>query len=130
MPLGLFLAVSAPGTAPRLLLQWLSVLTGGEASLRSIFKDMIAEQSERAAAFSPYRETGASPDALRRFELIRTPMVSLPCPGGHAGSLYAWLMSRYNVNRIYGVVEQLSGHGLLTLNGQSIQGHQPMVSRT
>ncbi|VDM33531.1 unnamed protein product [Hydatigera taeniaeformis] len=129
MPLGLFLALAAPITAPRLLLQWLSVLKGGESSLRAAIKRLLSRQVEQAEGFSPYRgKASVAADALRRFELLRTPMKACPVPGGYTGGLYTWLMSRYNVTRIYAVVEQLSGHGLVTLNGQSIQGHLPMAN--
>ncbi|KAL5108734.1 hypothetical protein TcWFU_003447 [Taenia crassiceps] len=129
MPLGLFLALAAPITAPRLLLQWLSVLKGGESNLRAVIKKLISWQVEQAEGFSPYRgKASVTADALRRFELLRTPMKVCPVPGGYGGGLYAWLMSRYNVTRIYAVVEQLSGHGLVTLNGQSTQGHLPMAN--
>ncbi|EUB61130.1 General transcription factor 3C polypeptide [Echinococcus granulosus] len=129
MPLGLFLALAAPITAPRLLLQWLSVLKDGESNLRAVIKRLISRQVEQAEGFSPYRgKASVTPDALRRFELLRTPMRTCPVPGGYSGGLYTWLMSRYNVTRIYAVVEQLSGHGLVTLNGQSTQGHLPMAN--
>lgn len=129
MPLGLFLALAAPVTAPRLLLQWLSVLKGGESNMRAVIKRLISQQVEQAEGFSPYRDRASvAADALRRFELLRTPMRACPVPGGYNGGLYTWLMSRYNVTRIYAVVEQLSGHGLVTLNGQSTQGHLPMVN--
>lgn len=128
MPLGLFLYLSAPNSAPRLLLQWLAILKGGETSLRPVIKSIISRQIDEANHFSPYRDRATlAPDALRRFELLRTPMASCPFPGGHAGGLYAWLMSRYNVNRIYKLIRELSGHGLVTLYGQTTQGHLPMV---
>ncbi|VDK32664.1 unnamed protein product [Taenia asiatica] len=129
MPLGLFLALAAPITAPRLLLQWLTVLKGGESNMRAVIKGLISRQVEQAEEFSPYRgKSAVTADALRRFELLRTPMRVCPVPGGHSGGLYTWLMSRCNVTRIYAVVEQLSGHGLVTLNGQSTQGHLPMAN--
>lgn len=128
MPLGLFLYLSSPNSAPRLLLQWLSVLKGGEASLRPVIRKYITQQVEEANAFSPYRDSATlAPDALRRFELLRTPISTVPVPGGHSGGLYAWLMSRYNVNRVYKLIRELSSHGLVTLNGLSTQGQLPMV---
>lgn len=126
MPLGLFLALASPTTVPAILLQWLSVLKGGESNLRGVIKKLITHQVQEASGFSPYHGK-ASPDAIRRFELLRTPMCACPVLGGHGGGLYAWLMSRYNISRIYAVVEQLSSHGLVTLNGQSIQRLIPMV---
>ncbi|VUZ53634.1 unnamed protein product, partial [Hymenolepis diminuta] len=37
-------------------------------------------------------------------------------------------MSRHNVNRVYKLVRELSSHGLVTLNGQTTQGHLPMAN--
>ncbi|VDO06968.1 unnamed protein product [Rodentolepis nana] len=129
MPMGLFLYLSSPNNAPRILLQWLSVLKGGEASLRPVIKKIISSQVEEANAFSPYRDRASlAPDALRRFELLRTPIAYVPVPGGHSGGLYAWIMSRHNMNRVYKLIRELSSHGLVTLNGQTTQGHLPMAN--
>ncbi|KAM7535413.1 hypothetical protein Aperf_G00000092131 [Anoplocephala perfoliata] len=129
LPMGLFLYLSAPNSAPRLLLQWLAILKGGETSLRPVIRSIISCQIDEANSFSPYRERATlAPDALRRFELLRTPIINCPIPGGHAGGLYAWLMSRYNVNRIYKLIRELSGHGLVTLCGQTSQRHLPMAN--
>lgn len=131
MPLGLFLAIAAPASAPRLFLQWLNVMSAD--SLRQVLRQQINEQRQQAVAFSPLTPTTATTcgdsigDAIRRLEILRTPLSSVPYPGGSGGPIYAWVISRYNVSRITTVIEQLSGQGLLTLIAQSPPINIPLV---
>uniref|UniRef100_A0A183TJZ2 Protein kinase domain-containing protein n=1 Tax=Schistocephalus solidus TaxID=70667 RepID=A0A183TJZ2_SCHSO len=133
MPLGLYLAIANPASAPRLLLEWLSILPGD--NMRMAWRTIISEQAKEANLHSEFAGTTAEVDAdydgaevIRKLELLRCPLSKVPILGGPRGGLNSWLLSRYNVNRLYSVVEQLSGHGLLTLHGQSLQGALPMVN--
>nr|VZH97029.1 unnamed protein product [Spirometra erinaceieuropaei] len=133
MPLGLYLAIANPASAPRLLLEWLNVLPGD--NMRAAWRTLINEQAQAANLHSEFAGTKAEEDAdydgtevLRKLELLRCPISKVPILGGPRGGLNSWLLSRYNVCRLYSVVEQLSGHGLLTLHGQSAQGALPMAN--